>query len=205
MDQASWASPDVGVHPWQVPHRPSLVVLSFLAALVLQRALPSESVAPGAAAGYRLQRFGGRQHRRRMAPCAVPQRPWALGCPCAACLDVPLRLLCCTCLPHQLHVIGMGCNRASEPGCRGTPGMVGQSLHHHLRYVSAQQQLVPSPALAVWRVRSGACSSPPIPAASCSWTHNYSILFTIAASAYLAALAIISCLPRDCERVESLA
>jgi ACS family hexuronate transporter-like MFS transporter len=65
-------------------------------------------------------------------PSPFRTRPWALACQCAPCRNAFLRLLRCPRLSHQLRLVGMGRNRAAQPRCRRTPGMVGQSLHHHL-------------------------------------------------------------------------
>ena len=117
---------------------PDLVVLSLLAALVLQREVSSQPLASGPAAHHRLQRFGRRQHRRRLAARAIPSLG-ALGCECAVDCHAPLRMLCGSHLSDQLPSIGVGRHRTAQPRCSCSSGLVCKSLHHPVGYVSAHR------------------------------------------------------------------
>ncbi len=69
---------DLGILHCEVSHRSDLVVLSLLVAVLFRLPLSPWPFASRLAADHRLQRLGDRQHRWRMASCAV-SKP-ASGC-----------------------------------------------------------------------------------------------------------------------------
>ena len=109
LDATARISPDLGLRHRQIPHRSHLVVLSLLAALVLQREIQSQLVAPGPSAYPHLQHVRGRQHRRRLAARALSQVR-AFGCRSPSHRYARVRLLC----GAHLHC-SRTCNRNGPP------------------------------------------------------------------------------------------
>ena len=74
------------------------------------------------------------------AGCPPPSAAWGLSATKrAAGGHALLRLPGGSRLYDQLSPFGVGCHRAAQPGHGRAPGLVGQSFHHCLGYVSAQR------------------------------------------------------------------